>query len=30
MTLLVLGPSRADGTTEKGGEKRGTIHPCGA
>ena len=27
---FVLGPFEADGATEEGGGKRGTIHPCSA
>ena len=30
MASLVLSLSEADGTTEKGGGKGGTIHPCSA
>ena len=30
VAALVLSPSEADGTTEEGGGKRGTIHLCGA
>ena len=30
VAALVLGSSEADGTTEEGGGKGGTIHLCGA
>ena len=30
VAALVLSPFKADGTTEKGGGKKSTIHPCGA
>ena len=30
VAVLVLGPSEADGATEEGGGKGGTIYSCGA